>query len=71
MFNRMNDIKVVGRDRFYFTNFYYFTKSLGMLLEFLSPIRMGSVVYYGDSKGTVLLQRQALPNGINTSPDGR
>ncbi|KAI0234526.1 Serum paraoxonase/arylesterase 1 [Lamellibrachia satsuma] len=63
----LNDIVATGEDSFYFTNFIKFD----FKVEFLRGLSLGSVGFYDGISGHILLTRRSIPNGINTSPDGK
>ncbi|KAK2181929.1 hypothetical protein NP493_376g03018 [Ridgeia piscesae] len=63
----LNDLVVMGEDSFYFTNFYQFDIKLEILLR----LRLGYVGFYDGFRGHVIIRRLFIPNGLNTSPDGK
>ena len=65
----MNDLHVIAEDKFYYTNFLYSYFLPLALLEFLTPVKMGSVGFFDGSEGRILVTPLAAPNGINRSPD--
>ena len=63
----LNDLVVMGEDSFYFTNFYQFDVKLEIRLR----LRLGYIGFYDGVRGHVVIRRLFIPNGINTSPDGK
>ncbi|KAI0220637.1 Serum paraoxonase/arylesterase 1 [Lamellibrachia satsuma] len=66
-FTRPDDIVATGKDCFYFTNYYKFD----FKEEFLRCISLGNVGFYDGTRGHIFLTERSIPNGINTSPDGK
>ena len=68
--HRLNDLVVVGLDKFYVTN-YFTTQSRALktieLWVFFLPLQ--TVVYFDGKNGTVALRGLYGPNGIDISPD--
>ncbi|CAH1791572.1 unnamed protein product [Owenia fusiformis] len=65
----INDIKVVGNDQFYYTNFNTFST---MIHDFwISNLWMKSVCFFNGKKSEVVVYGLRLANGINASPDGK
>ena len=62
-----NDIVATGEDSFYFTNYIKFD----VKVELLRGLSLGSVGFYDGTRGHILLTGRNIPNGINTSPDGK
>ena len=62
-----DDIVATGEDSFYFTNFIKFDFNV----ELLRRLSLGSVGFYDGTRGRILLVGRSIPNGINTSPDGK
>ena len=62
-----DDIVATGEDSFYFTNYIKFN----FKVELLRGLSLGSVGFYDGTKGHILLTGRSIPNGINTSPDGK
>ena len=57
----------MGEDSFYFTNFYKFH----ILEEIKYGLPFGNVCFYDGTKGRIVLNELAVPNGITSSPDGK
>ncbi|KAI0241874.1 Serum paraoxonase/arylesterase 1 [Lamellibrachia satsuma] len=66
-FTYLNDIVATGEDSFYFTNYMKFD----FKVEFLRRLSLGNVGFYDGTRGHILLKGRSIPNGINTSPDGK
>ncbi|KAI0240456.1 Serum paraoxonase/arylesterase 1 [Lamellibrachia satsuma] len=64
---RPDDIVATGEDSFYFTNYYKFDFNV----EFLHRLSLDSVGFYDGTRGRIVLVGRSIPNGINTSPDGK
>ncbi|KAI0238050.1 Serum paraoxonase/arylesterase 1 [Lamellibrachia satsuma] len=64
---RPDDIVATGEDSFYFTNYIKFNFNV----ELLRRLSLGSVGFYDGTRGRILLAGRSIPNGINTSPDGK
>ncbi|KAI0212398.1 Serum paraoxonase/arylesterase 1 [Lamellibrachia satsuma] len=64
---RPNNIVATGEDSFYFTNYIKFD----VKVELLRGLSLGSVGFYDGTRGHILLTGRNIPNGINTSPDGK
>ena len=62
-----DDIVATGEDSFYFTNYYKFNHDE----ELLRRLSLGSVGFYDGTRGRIVLVGKSIPNGINTSPDGK
>ncbi|KAI0218192.1 Serum paraoxonase/arylesterase 1 [Lamellibrachia satsuma] len=62
-----DDIVATGEDSFYFTNYYKFDFNV----EFVRRLSLGNVGFYDGTRGHILLTGRNIPNGINTSPDGK
>ena len=62
-----DDIVATGEDSFYFTNYIKFD----VKVELLRGLSLGSVGFYDGTRGHILLTGRSIPNGINTSPDGK
>ncbi|KAI0229005.1 Serum paraoxonase/arylesterase 1 [Lamellibrachia satsuma] len=67
IFTHPDDIVATGEDSFYFTNFFMFDFEV----EFLRRLSLGNVGFYDGTRGHILLTGRSIPNGINTSPDGK
>ena len=63
----LDDIVATGEDSFYFTNYFKFD----FKVELLRGLSLGSVGFYDGTKGHILLTGRDIPDGINTSPDGK
>ncbi|OQV11762.1 putative Serum paraoxonase/arylesterase 2 [Hypsibius exemplaris] len=66
----LNDLVVVGKDKFYTTNSFTMQSKLLRELEmifFMVPLQ--NVVYFDGKQGTVVLNGRYGSNGINVSPD--
>lgn len=63
----INDLKVVAEDQFYYTNYLYKND----LLETGLNLRWGSVGFFDGKHASLVIENLLMPNGINTSPDGR
>jgi len=63
----LNNLVLVGRDRFYATNFVR-SPSL-MVVEFALELPLGSVVYFDGQKGQTVLNFLPGPNGVAVSKD--
>ena len=62
-----DDIVATGGDSFYFTNYIKFS----FKVELLRGLSFGSVGFYDGKRGHILLTGRSIPNGINTSLDGK
>lgn len=66
----MNDLVVVGRDKFYITMSNYYRDNPKFTLEYISQIAWGGVIYFDGTKARALIPTGLfIPNGINISPD--
>jgi len=63
----LNNLVLMGEDRFYFTNFYKFN----MHAEIKCGLPLGNVCFYDGTKAHIVLNELAIPNGIASSPDGK
>ena len=63
----LDDLLATGEDSFYFTNYFKFD----FKVEFLRRLSLGNVGFYDGTRGHILLTGRSIPNGINTSPDGK
>ena len=63
----LNDLLLIGEDRFYFSNFYKFDA----LAEKKYGLPHGSVSFYDGTKACVVVNELAIPNGLAMSPDGK
>ena len=63
----LNNLVVVGNDKFFFTNYYYLTKGL----EIMFALPTGNFGFFDGVHSTVLETRLPCPNGISVSPDGK
>lgn len=66
----LNDLVVVGDDKFYVTNWFTMKSPIMRQLEailFVLPLQ--NVVYFDGKAGTVVLSGKYGANGINASPD--
>ncbi|KAL4236468.1 Serum paraoxonase/lactonase 3 [Mactra antiquata] len=70
-FTFMNDLVVVGRDKFYITKFWEYRDKLKHFLETLLWMKYGGIFYYDGTHAREMVSGLDLPNGINVSPDGR
>jgi hypothetical protein len=70
-FYRLNDLVVVGMDKFYITNLMSMTSKMMRMVEslLLFPIPLQNMVYFDGQKGSVVVRGLSAPNGINISPD--
>ncbi|XP_053392454.1 serum paraoxonase/arylesterase 2-like [Mercenaria mercenaria] len=68
-FTFMNNLVVVGMDKFYITKYTMYNDLLRIQLEHLSHLRNGKVLFYDGQKAIVVSSGHFLPNGINISPD--
>ncbi|GAU93821.1 hypothetical protein RvY_05702-2 [Ramazzottius varieornatus] len=69
-FRSLNDLVVVGDDKFYVTNWFTMKSPIMRQLEailFVLPLQ--NVVYFDGKAGTVVLSGKYGANGINASPD--
>ncbi|KAI0218190.1 Serum paraoxonase/arylesterase 1 [Lamellibrachia satsuma] len=66
-FTHPDDLVATGEDSFYFTNYFKFD----FKVEFLRRLSLGNVGFYDGKRGHILLTGCSIPNGINTSPDGK
>ncbi|KAI0222555.1 Serum paraoxonase/arylesterase 1 [Lamellibrachia satsuma] len=66
-FTYPDDIVATGEDSFYFTNYIKFD----FKVELLRRLSLGNVCFYDGTRGHILLTGRSIPNGINTSPDGK
>ena len=58
---------MVGEDQFFFTNYYYMSDTLELLLD----LHWGSFGYFDGARSTLLNTELFVPNGIAISPDER
>ena len=66
---RINDLVVVGLDKFYYTKYHYFGSYTGAQIEIILSLKWGGVGYYDGSQYSMAAAGLAQPNGINVSPD--
>ncbi|KAL4235931.1 Serum paraoxonase/arylesterase 1 [Mactra antiquata] len=69
MFKQMNDLVVVGKDKFFITLFWYYSGGYMQLFEMLARRPWGGVLYYDGSKARQAASDLFMPNGINVSKD--
>ncbi|KAL4235930.1 Serum paraoxonase/arylesterase 2 [Mactra antiquata] len=69
MFTDMNDLVVVGKDKFFITMFRYYRGGYMQKFEMLARRPWGGVLYYDGSKARQAASGLFLPNGINVSKD--
>lgn len=69
-FTFMNDLVVVGLDKFYITKFAQYRENTKYQLEMFSRWRSGKVLFYDGNKARSVMSGLNHPNGINISPDG-
>ncbi|ELU15544.1 hypothetical protein CAPTEDRAFT_168770 [Capitella teleta] len=65
----LNDLVVVGENRFYYTNF--LSKQLPESIQKFGRIAWGSIGYFDGRKTSLVHENLLLPNGINISPDSK
>ena len=65
--NSLNNLVLMGEDRFYFTNYYKFH----MPTEIKHGLPLGNVCFYDGTKARIVLNELCIPNGIASSPDGK
>lgn len=67
----VNDLLVVGRDKFYITKFTHFpfNENYKGNLEWLSRWKTGQVFYFDGHRAREVVSGLQQPNGINASPD--
>ncbi|XP_060580720.1 serum paraoxonase/arylesterase 1-like [Ruditapes philippinarum] len=73
-FRFVNDLVVVGKDKFYTSQFAYCSihdESYKINLEWLSHWKSGKVFYFDGHRARVVASNLRQPNGINVSPDGK
>ncbi|ELU08791.1 hypothetical protein CAPTEDRAFT_193248 [Capitella teleta] len=63
----INDLVVVGENRFYYTN--YLSKQLPEGIQTFGRVAWGSIGYFDGQKTSLVHENLLLPNGINISPD--
>ncbi|KAI0229007.1 Serum paraoxonase/arylesterase 1 [Lamellibrachia satsuma] len=66
-FTHPDDIVATGKDSFYFTNFIKFD----FKVELFCRLSLGNVGFYDGTRGHILQTGRSIPNGVNTSPDGK
>lgn len=71
LFSNLNDLVVVGMDKFYTTMDRYFSNSILQQVETYSRVALGCVVYFDGEKAMVASENIKYPNGITKSNDGR
>jgi arylesterase/paraoxonase len=62
---RPNDIVMIDKDRFYFTNDHGYTKGLGMLAEDYLGLALSNVIYFDGSTYREVASGISYANGIN------
>ncbi|XP_045157145.2 serum paraoxonase/arylesterase 2-like [Mercenaria mercenaria] len=69
----MNDLVVVGKDKFYISQFAHFPirDMTKVNLEWLSRWKTGNIYYYDGHRARVVASNLEQPNGINISPDAK
>lgn len=72
-FTFVNDLLVVGKDKFYITQFchFHFHENSKLNLEWLSRWKTGKVLYFDGHRAREVATDLQQPNGINISPDGK
>ena len=66
---RINDLVMVGLDKFYYTNWHYFRSPVGYQLETFMSLHWGGIGYYDGQSFSMVATGLGQPNGINISPD--
>jgi len=61
----LNDLVVVGDDKFYFTNY----KLYCLFMEMMFRVPFGSIGYYNGSSAKLMEDYLLFPNGIEVSKD--
>jgi len=64
---RLNNLAVIGKDQFYFTNL----RKYCFIVEMVFHLPFGSVGYYDASRAELIETGLFMPNGIAVSNDGR
>jgi len=66
----LNDLVVVGKDQFYFTNDKKYCYTMEMLLRLpFGSIGFGSIGYYNDGSVSLVAEDLFMPNGLALSTD--
>jgi sugar lactone lactonase YvrE len=66
----MNDLVVIGRDKFYITMLLHYRDKPMRTVEYMTQSAWGAVLYYDGKKARAVIPSGLfMPNGINISPD--
>ncbi|XP_060580724.1 serum paraoxonase/arylesterase 1-like [Ruditapes philippinarum] len=70
LFGEMNDLVVIGRDKFYITMLLHYRDKPMRTVEYMTQSAWGAVLYYDGKKARAVIPSGLfMPNGINISPD--
>ncbi|KAH9496121.1 Serum paraoxonase/arylesterase 1 [Bulinus truncatus] len=66
-----HDLAVVQEDQFYVSNYLYFSTYALSVVEHLTPVGLGSIVYFNGTHFETVVSSVLGPNGLTLSADGR
>ncbi|CAL1529403.1 unnamed protein product [Lymnaea stagnalis] len=70
-FRGTNDLAVLEEDKFFISNYFYYTTSILTTLENLGILKFATVVYFNGTDYVESLTNLQGPNGVTLSRDGR